>query len=235
MIKPSNQMAKAIIILGPPATGKSTLAKKIGTDLGIAVISKDEIKELLFDSLGYADREWSKRLGSASFDLIYHSIGQMAQSRVPFVVDADFSNVDLAADKFKAVIHSTRMQTLQLNLHCDGEVLLKRFESRSANGARHPGHVDHSNIEEFRSMLVSGKRSSLPIGGEVIEIDTTDFGSVNYQKIFEKIEGWLQIDQQARVISFDLKSCTEQVAEVSDRYSILPSVCESSRVQSSSN
>jgi adenylate kinase family enzyme len=60
-----------ILISGFSCTGKTTLASKIAKRYLLPSISKDEIKESLYDSLGYSDREWSKKLGIASYDLLY--------------------------------------------------------------------------------------------------------------------------------------------------------------------
>jgi shikimate kinase len=46
-----------IIISGLPCTGKTTLGRKLAQDLSLPLICRDSIKESLFDSLGYSDRE----------------------------------------------------------------------------------------------------------------------------------------------------------------------------------
>ena len=51
-----------VIITGPPASGKTSLGIKLVTELKLPFIFKDGIKELLFDSLGWKDRDWSKNL-----------------------------------------------------------------------------------------------------------------------------------------------------------------------------
>jgi ribosomal-protein-alanine N-acetyltransferase len=41
-----------VVVAGSPGSGKTTLAKGIAVELGIPLISKDTIKEALFDALG---------------------------------------------------------------------------------------------------------------------------------------------------------------------------------------
>jgi predicted kinase len=60
-----------ILISGFSCTGKTTLAKKIAQRSSLPLIGRDDIKESLYDSLGYSDRKWSKKLGAASYDLLY--------------------------------------------------------------------------------------------------------------------------------------------------------------------
>jgi 2-phosphoglycerate kinase len=46
-----------ILVSGAPATGKTTIAKSLSTQLRIPVIGKDAIKESLFETIGHSDRE----------------------------------------------------------------------------------------------------------------------------------------------------------------------------------
>jgi predicted kinase len=60
-----------IVVSGLPASGKTTLAHLLAAELRLPLVGRDDIKERLFESLGWSDREWSKRLGIASWDLLY--------------------------------------------------------------------------------------------------------------------------------------------------------------------
>ena len=55
--------ALLVIISGPPGAGKMVLGRRLAQALGFPFINKDDIKEILFDTLGWHDREWSKKLG----------------------------------------------------------------------------------------------------------------------------------------------------------------------------
>ena len=46
-----------IIVAGMPATGKTTLSKKIAAALGMPLLEKDEIKEEMYKILGYSGLE----------------------------------------------------------------------------------------------------------------------------------------------------------------------------------
>ena len=46
-----------IIVAGMPATGKTTLAKKLAAALGVPMLEKDEIKEEMYKILGYSGLE----------------------------------------------------------------------------------------------------------------------------------------------------------------------------------
>jgi predicted kinase len=65
-------MKQLIIITGDLAAMKSTLSKKIGNDLNIVCLNKDDIKEILGDSIGYQNREENLKLSYATFELMFY-------------------------------------------------------------------------------------------------------------------------------------------------------------------
>lgn len=45
-----------VLVTGVPAAGKSTLARALSARLGMPLLSKDRVKEVLYDTLGELDR-----------------------------------------------------------------------------------------------------------------------------------------------------------------------------------
>ena len=46
-----------ILVTGIPASGKSTMARFLAEAFGLPVISKDRIKECMYDTIGFRSRE----------------------------------------------------------------------------------------------------------------------------------------------------------------------------------
>ena len=61
-----------VIVTGKPASGKSTLAKRLSQELHMPLVGKDSIREQLFDRLGWKDRQWAQELGKASIDMMFY-------------------------------------------------------------------------------------------------------------------------------------------------------------------
>ena len=56
-----------------PASGKTTAALRLSEKLGIAMLSKDEIKEKLFDRIGFQSRQEKVQLGLAAMEILYYA------------------------------------------------------------------------------------------------------------------------------------------------------------------
>jgi predicted kinase len=177
-----------IIVTGPPCTGKTTLGRKLAVELHLPFVNKDGIKETLFESLGWRDREWSKKLGRASISLLYYFIETQLEAGRSFIVESNFK-AEFATLEFLALKQKYNFEPFQILCQTDGQVLFQRFKERFASGKRHPGHVDHLNSDEFKETLLEGNGQILDIGGEVFEVDTTDFEKIDYKGLLKAIEG----------------------------------------------
>ena len=60
-----------VVVTGMPAAGKTTVAESLSRSLSLPLVAKDAVKERFYDTLGTGDLEWSERLGTASFALLF--------------------------------------------------------------------------------------------------------------------------------------------------------------------
>ncbi len=91
-----------IVVNGLPATGKTTLARRLATDLHLPLLAKDVIKETLFETLGWSDRAWSRRLGAATMALLYKLLEEQLRAGRPCIVECNFYP-DRDTERFRAL------------------------------------------------------------------------------------------------------------------------------------
>ncbi|HTK04116.1 MAG TPA: ATP-binding protein [Candidatus Eisenbacteria bacterium] len=181
-------MAKNVLIIvsGPPGAGKTTLASSLSELLGVPLLTKDGIKEALFDSLGWNDRTWSKSLGAASIELLYRLIDAQLKAGIPVIVEANFKGV--AADRLGKLLKNHAAFPVQIACTAREDVLDARMRERWTSGKRHPGHNDVETINEKSPGWSAAEYGILPLGGSVYRVDTTDFSKVDFGTLFNEIK-----------------------------------------------
>ncbi|MFW9779354.1 MAG: AAA family ATPase [Candidatus Heimdallarchaeota archaeon] len=177
-----------LVITGPPASGKSTLGLKLAEELQLPFISKDNIKELLFDALGWKDRNWSKELGRASLNILYHVLEMNLQVKKPLIIETAFYREE-ESEKLRKIKRTYSIKSIQIYCFATAEVLRKRFLERVLINNRHPGHGDIAVAKtEYDRLDIFDRYGELDIGGSIVRVDTSDFSKVEYEAVFQTIK-----------------------------------------------
>ena len=174
-----------VIVHGSPATGKTTIARFLADQLNLPLVTKDDIKERLFEKLGWSDRAWSRKVGAATYSILIYVVEQQLRAGASLVVE---SNFNFESDSvFEDLSKRVSFEAVQVICQASRDVVLERFSSRQARGLRHPGHVDTVVVEEMRSADHAEKTGPLSIGGEVIELDTDDFERLDLGEVAARV------------------------------------------------
>ena len=195
-----------ILVTGIPAAGKSTMAEALSERLKLPVISKDAIKELLFDNVGFQSRAEKVNLGVASMEIMYDTAGRLMKAGQPFILENNFEY--LSEDGIKNLIEKYQYPALTITLIGDYNVIYRRFLERESSPDRHRGHVvndcypekkeNHLKALEIKTIsyenFVHGieKRGFdvFCVDGRQIKVDTTDFSKMKMGELFSQIEAW---------------------------------------------
>jgi predicted kinase len=178
-----------LIVSGLPGAGKTTLAKWLSCELHLPLIHRDGLKELLFDSLGWSDREWSRTLGRASYDLLYYVLEMHVCFGRACIVESNFDPQQASA-RFRALRQKCDFEPFQIQCVADSAVLVQRYRQRAFSSERHPGHTDNVSYSEFvpqfskQHYIIEGK---FDIGGTYLALDTTDIAAIDLQSVLRAI------------------------------------------------
>lgn len=196
-----------ILITGIPAAGKSTLADFLSAKLRLPVVSKDRIKELLFDGIGFRSREEKNKLGKSAAEIMFYFAEQQMKLGLPFLLENNFENA--SREGMLALLEKYSYTALTVTLTGDYRIIYKRFVERNASPDRHRGHVVNDRYpenrertaEECRAVSISyedylyGIRErgmdTFQAGGGQLVIDTTDFQRVDFEAVSREIEAWI--------------------------------------------
>jgi len=151
-----------ILISGPSAAGKSSLAEPIARELRLPLIEKDVIKEALFDAMGVGDRAWSDRLSTASYAVMF----AIARRQLGAVLDANFKR-----ERHAGGILALCPWPIEVFVTADPDEIVRRFQERAPE--RHPGHLDQ-DPEALELIREEAERGPLDIGGPLLVVDTTN-------------------------------------------------------------
>ena len=151
-----------VVISGPPASGKTTLAGPLATELGWPLLSKDLIKETLYDELGTPrTRRRSKQIGRASFEVLYALLDHM-----PHAIIETYWHPEVSGPHLRAM----KRPLLEVFCRCDRETRLGRLGVRD----RHPGHLEgRLNLipKVAKRRMFLGHEEPLHLGGPLLELD----------------------------------------------------------------
>ena len=156
----------AILVNGVPASGKSTVSRRISTEMAWPLLALDTVKEALFAELGTGDRLHNRRFGRASYGAIWALVGEFP-ARSTVVVDAwfGFQPPELLQSHLE---RAGVTRTLEVWCTAPADVIAQRYAERARE--RHEGHLGLDYVPELRLLAASAR----PLGiGTVTAVDTS--------------------------------------------------------------
>jgi predicted kinase len=173
-----------LIVSGLPCAGKTSIAERLAVELKLPLMTKDGIKEQLFNTLGWRDRDWSKQLSHASVELLFYFTETQLAAGNSLIIECNFQP-DLAAPRLRAIQTQYTAVLFQIYCRADTDTLYQRYKDRT--GRRHPGHADEQYLAEFHALLDRTPQQALDLGCPVAMVDTTNFQKMDYPALFKAV------------------------------------------------
>jgi predicted kinase len=128
---------RVIVVTGLPGAGKSTLARELAHRYGMPLLSKDFIKEPLFDVIGAEDAAASRRLSDASFATMFRLAAEWARGGLRFILEGNFRPGEHEESLRVALARAELAQVLCTVPEAER---LARLTARQNDSSRHAGH-----------------------------------------------------------------------------------------------
>jgi hypothetical protein len=150
-----------VVVSGLAASGKTGVAQPLAQALGVPLISKDAIKEALFDAVGYGGWSWSKTLSRTA---------DGAMIRIAQDLDGAVLDNFWYAETADELLAPLPRPIVEVFCRCDPKVAYERFRRRN----RHPGHADDERDADSIRAGFFARADKLPLGtlGPVVEVAT---------------------------------------------------------------
>lgn len=187
-----------LMVGGAPASGKTQLARQLAARYGALLCTKDQIKEVLFDTLGTgagaasvaapaaSAQHWSRRLSDASFALMFRLAPTLLHARRPVLLEGNFrpGEHEPAVGPLLSVSGARLIQIL-----CYASIATRaaRLAARAGDPTRHPAHGD-ARIDVHRPAP-----SFLALPGARLSYDSDLERRRALEQLYAQLDGWLSV------------------------------------------
>lgn len=194
-------MGVCILIAGLPASGKTTFAGQLGEALSLPVISKDRIKELLYDTVGFGSRAEKVTLSVAGTKLLVYYAESLMRTGQDFILENNFEHV--TKPPLEGLVAQYAYRTVTVRFGGDLRVIYARFLQREQDTGRHPGHkTGHAypaapedagllnapmSFDDFVAGVESRGIRDFSMGGDEMNVDATHFGAGYTERVIRQV------------------------------------------------
>ena len=177
---------KAILVNGPPASGKTTIAEDLAAHFHLPILARDAVQEALYDTLGTGDREYNRLLGRAGMTVIWRML-QYFPPDAAVIIDTwcRYPPYDWLTDGLRSAGIACFVEVF---CWAKGDILAQRYLNRV--GLRHPGHPG----KELAPELIEVAKKAKPTGlTEVLVVDTSHGANISHSDIIQWVNDRLLI------------------------------------------
>ena len=199
-----------IVLAGMPASGKSTVAAKLAEAFSLPVLAKDELKELLFDTLGFSCYAEKRKLDHAANAVLLRAARALLKNGQSVILDNNFD--EISARALDGMLGEFGARCVTVFFGGDNDAFYRRYVERDRLHLRHLGHVvqDHYPLregdspdhdmtrEEFREKFEKRGMSEFRVRGARIDIDATEPAAIDTAALIARIREALSKQEETQ-------------------------------------
>jgi len=173
-----------LVVTGSPASGKTTLAHLLANKINCPLLSRDELKEGLINTLELSHSQVDRSVDLQVYETFFETIELLLSKNISLVVEAAFQD-KLWRPKLLPLLQKAAIKIIICK--ADLTLIKARFANRlSTNPDREKFHGDQSmNAEQIASLIDHYN----PVKMEVptLEVDTTQEYNPDLEEIINFI------------------------------------------------
>lgn len=177
--------ALLIVVCGAPASGKTTLARRLAKDLRLPLLEKDVIKEAFAETLDRPNLTASRQIGAASMNVMFALACETLQRRTSLMIESNFL-LRFATDDLARMAKLSAIHLIQCSAPAD--IIETRYRQRAAEGVRHEIHFDLDALPDLQANLARGEYDLTSLPHPSIPVDTTNGYAPSYPVILKSLE-----------------------------------------------
>lgn len=193
-----------IVLAGMPASGKSTVAKKISKAFGLPILEKDALKEEIFDTIGFTNYPEKRKTDHAANAVLLRCTQALLENGQSAILDNNF-DID-SAKRLDEMINKYQCNCITVFFGGDTEAFYQRYVERDRLHLRHLGHVLQEHYpprpgdsldytmtrSEFKEKFESRGMTQFNCSGARIDIDATDPQKIDIDGLIEQIRALIR-------------------------------------------
>ena len=180
-----------ILVLGVAFAIGALVKENKDTLQDMIIRIESAIKEVLGDTIGFANREENLKLSKATAELMAHIFIQFVQLDKNLILESNFHRGEL--ERLHKMAKEQGYEVLTLVFRGDVDILHQRYLNRMQNENRHPVHLSTTLdvYEEFKGYLEYSRKEEIP--GNRLEVNADDFSYQTDEKLLKRIDDFINV------------------------------------------